>query len=86
MSALLALIVFGGAVWFVMNVAGVRPGSFREPIDSISEFSRAMSALDPTPSAVGRQAVVVPRTLQAPRTGPPRMRAPGPARRPVQRR
>ncbi len=47
MSGLLAFIVLGGAAWFVMLLAGGGRTS-REPMDSVNEFARAMSALDPT--------------------------------------
>lgn len=47
MSALLALLVLGGAIWFVATLAG--GGTRREPVDSVNEFARAMSALNPTP-------------------------------------
>lgn len=46
MSALIALILLAAAAWFVSNIAGAT-GVRREPIDSVSDFSRAMSALDP---------------------------------------
>lgn len=48
MSALLALLVLGGAIWFVVTLAG-GSGARRGPMDSVNEFSRAMSALDPAP-------------------------------------
>jgi hypothetical protein len=48
MSALLALLVLGGAAWFVVSLAGGRGPGRREPVDSVHEFARAMSALDPT--------------------------------------
>lgn len=47
MSALLALLVLGAAAWFLTNLAG-RAGFGREPMESVAEFSRAMSALDPS--------------------------------------
>ena len=50
MSALLALVVLGGAIWFVLTLSG-GGGARREPMDSVNEFSRAMSALDPTAPA-----------------------------------
>ncbi|HUG86875.1 MAG TPA: hypothetical protein VMM13_20060 [Euzebya sp.] len=77
MSALLALLIFGCAVWFVVVKAGVGSGSAREPMDSVSEFARAMTALDPTASPVHRQAVA---RRPAPRRTPPRApsRVPGP--------
>ena len=56
MSALLALVILAGAAWFVLAMAGVRPGSRREPMDSVSEFARAMTALDPTAPPVRRPA------------------------------
>lgn len=48
MSALFALVILAGAAWFVLAMAGARPGGRREPVDSVGEFARAMSALDPT--------------------------------------
>jgi hypothetical protein len=59
MSALLALLVLGGAIWFVITLAG-GGGARREPMDSVNEFARAMSALNPTPPAAPTRRTGVP--------------------------
>ena len=48
MSALIALILLVAAGWFVTNLAGGSATGRREPMDSVHDFSRAMSALDPS--------------------------------------
>ena len=80
MSALLALILVGGAIWFVVVKAGIHSGAVREPMDSVSEFARAMTALDPTAPPLRRQAAAV-----RPRPRPPARRPAG-AVRPLHRR
>lgn len=47
MSALIALLIIAAAIWFGLPLVGVRPRMGREHLDSISDFSRAMTALDP---------------------------------------
>lgn len=56
MSALLTILILAGVVWFVLAMAGVRSGSRREPMVSVTEFARAMTALDPTAPPVRRPA------------------------------
>ena len=68
MSALIALCLLGAAGWFVMTLLGGPASARREPIESVSDFSRAMRALDPhappRPQPAPRQ----------PRPGMPRQR------------
>jgi hypothetical protein len=47
MTAILILLTIGVAVWFALASAGSRPGAGREPMDSVTQFARAMTALDP---------------------------------------